>query len=76
MNNILEQVNYFKQRGLFPIPVKEDKKPLNKNGAWKNVDNWEDADFLTAGGIGIEHERSKIIDIDFDDPLAIKFVNE
>jgi len=73
MNNILEQVNYFKQRGLFPIPVKEDKKPLNKNGAWKNVDNWEDADFLTAGGIGIEHERSKIIDIDFDDPLAIKF---
>jgi len=73
MNNILEQVNYFKQRGLYPIPVREDKKPLNKNGAWKNVDNWEDEDFLTAGGIGIEHERSKIIDIDFDDPLAIKF---
>ena len=73
MNNILEQRDYFKQRGLYPIPVLENKKPLNKNGSWKNVDSWEDADFIKAGGIGIEHERSKIIDIDFDDPLAIKF---
>jgi len=73
MNNILEQVNYFRELGLFPIPVKEDKRPLTKDGTWKNVDHWEDDDFLTAGGIGIEHERSRIIDIDFDNYEAIKF---
>jgi KaiC/GvpD/RAD55 family RecA-like ATPase len=73
MNNILEQRDYFKQRGLYPIPVLESKKPLTKNGAWKDVKDWTDQDFIQAGGIGIEHEKSKIIDIDFDDPDAIKF---
>ena len=45
MNNLLEQVNYFRELGLFPIPVKEDKHPLTKDGTWKNVDHWEDDDF-------------------------------
>tara|TARA_B110000503_G_scaffold127694_1_gene197716 strand:- start:131 stop:1975 length:1845 start_codon:yes stop_codon:yes gene_type:complete len=78
-SKIIEQVNFFKKIGLYPIPVKEDKHPLTRLSkttgkyVWKSVDDWRDDEFIEAGGIGIDHEKSNIIDIDFDNENSIKF---
>lgn len=71
---ILEQVKSFQAQNIHCVPVESiiSKKPINKNGHWKNVE-WTDQDFLNASAFGIEHEKSQIIDIDFDDLNAIKF---
>ena len=70
---ILEQVKSFHEQGIYCVPANiTNKRPINKNGHWKNVE-WTDEDFLNASAIGIEHEKSGIIDIDFDDLNAIKF---
>ena len=66
--NILEQVKSFNEQGIYCVPVENviSKKPINKNGVWKGVD-WTDQDFLNAEAFGIEHEKSNIVDCDFDD---------
>jgi putative DNA primase/helicase len=72
--NILEQVKSFKEQGIYCVPVENviSKKPITRNGHWKNV-SWTDQDFLNAEAFGIEHEISNIVDIDFDNLLAIQF---
>jgi putative DNA primase/helicase len=70
---ILEQVKSFGSQGIYCLPVDiATKRPINKNGRWKNVE-WTDQDFLKAEAFGIEHEKSNIIDIDFDNLEALKF---
>ncbi len=70
---ILEQVKSLRAQGIYCVPANiHSKKPINKNGRWKNTD-WLDEDFINASAFGIEHEKSNIIDIDFDDLNAIKF---
>lgn len=71
--SILEQVKSFQSQGIYCLPVDIiTKKPINKNGRWKNVE-WTNQDFLKAEAFGIEHEKSNIIDIDFDNLEALKF---
>jgi len=72
--NILQQVKSFQSIGIHCVPVENTitKKPKIKNGHWKNVE-WSDQDFLNANAFGIEHEKSNIVDIDFDNLSAIKF---
>jgi RecA-family ATPase len=72
--NILQQVKSFQSIGIHCVPVENiiTKKPKTKNGHWKNVE-WSDQDFLNANAFGIEHEKSNIVDIDFDNLAAIKF---
>jgi len=84
MNNILEQVKSFQAQGIYCVPVPVGKKQpaakhlgkYNDEGKpiyeWKNI-QWTDDDFLDAKAFGIEHEKSHIIDFDFDDLDAIKF---
>ena len=72
--SILEQVRSFQSQGIHCVPVQNiiTKKPKTKNGHWKNV-IWTDEDFLNSEAFGIEHEKSNIIDIDFDNYAALKF---
>ncbi len=72
--NILQQVKSFQSIGIHCVPVENiiTKKPKTKNGHWKNVE-WSDQDFINANAFGIEHEKSNIVDIDFDNLAAIKF---
>ena len=73
MNNILEQVKYFEAQGIYCVPVESGgKKPLTKNGLWKDVE-WLDSDFLKADAFGIQHEKSNIVDVDFDFLLSTRF---
>jgi KaiC/GvpD/RAD55 family RecA-like ATPase len=81
---ILEQVKYFEAQGIYCVPVPVGKKqPVAKHLGkfdsdgkpiyeWKNV-TWTEKDFLDAKAFGIDHEKSNIIDVDFDDLNAIKF---
>jgi hypothetical protein len=66
MNNILEQVKSLQAQGIYCVPVESGgKKPLTKNGSWKDVE-WLDSDFLKADAFGIQHEKSNVVDLDFD----------
>lgn len=70
---ILEQVKSFEAQGIYCVPVEAGgKKPLTKEGHWKDV-VWLDEDFQKASAFGIQHEKSNIIDLDFDDLSSINF---
>ena len=82
--SILEQVNKYKSYGFVFIPT-NGKKPKGKfvgnfgnSGEklfeWKDVD-FQDDDFLTADGAGIDHKRSNIVDVDIDNNAALKFTH-
>jgi RecA-family ATPase len=70
---ILEQVKSFEAQGIYCVPVEAGgKRPLTKEGQWKDV-VWLDEDFQKAEAFGIQHEKSNIIDLDFDDLSSINF---
>ena len=70
---ILEQVKSLQAQGIYCVPVESGgKKPLTKNGSWKDVE-WLDSDFLKADAFGIQHERSNVVDLDFDLLSATRF---
>jgi len=78
--DILAQLNQFKKYGFVYVPVNEEtKKPKTQLTAkgdweWKSVD-WQDDDFVQAGAAGIQHEKSNVIAVDFDNPKAIQFAS-
>jgi KaiC/GvpD/RAD55 family RecA-like ATPase len=70
---ILEQVKSLQAQGIYCVPVESGgKKPLTKNGSWKDV-VWLDSDFLKADAFGIQHEKSNLVDLDFDLLSATRF---
>ena len=75
--SVLEQIERFKDYGFVYVPVNpETKKPKTvetKEGwEWKSIP-WTEEDLVQAGAVGIQHEKSNIIDVDFDNETAIKF---
>ena len=75
--SVLEQIERFKDYGFVYVPVNpETKKPKTvetKEGwEWKSIP-WTTDDFIQAGAVGIQHEKSNIIDVDFDNENAIRF---
>ena len=76
-------INKFREWGCTLVPLKDkEKKPkskLCKDGKWhwKKKDNveWTDQELLAASRIGIDHEASNIVDIDFDAIGATKFMH-
>ena len=75
--SVLEQIERFKGYGFVYVPVNpETKKPktveTKKGWEWKSIP-WTTDDFIQAGAVGIQHEKSNIIDVDFDNENAIKF---
>jgi hypothetical protein len=75
-------VKQFQSWGLKLIPLNDDtKKPKTKlvNGSyrWKpsNGAKWTEEDISAANTLGVIHQESNVIDCDFDDPSAQKFIN-
>ena len=76
-------INKFQEWGCTLVPLKDnEKKPkskLCKDGKWhwkkKHNVEWTESELLAAGRIGIDHEASNIIDIDFDAIGATKFMH-
>ena len=78
-----ELINKFQKWGCVLVPLKDDeKKPKSKLCAdgkyhWKKKHNveWTESELLAASRLGIDHEASNIIDIDFDALDATKFMH-
>ena len=77
-----ELIKKFKEMDCVLVPLKDNqKKPKSKLCAdgeyhWKKKHNveWTDEELLAASRIGIDHEASDVIDIDFDSLDATKFM--
>jgi Fe-S cluster biosynthesis and repair protein YggX len=52
----------------------EKKHPKTKNGKWKDVD-WSEQELDSAERLGIMHNESNAVDVDFDDPVASQFID-
>lgn len=76
-------IKQFQEWGCTLVPLKDkEKKPksrLCKDGKWhwkkKHNVEWSNDELLAASRIGIDHEASNIIDIDFDAIGATKFIS-
>ena len=77
-------VKQFQSWGMKLVPLNDDtKKPKTKpvqdhtgkvNYKWKDVE-WTDNDIAAANTIGVMHQESNIIDVDFDSPEAQSFIH-
>ena len=80
---MIEQVKKFQEWGFTLVPLKDkEKKPkskLCKDGKyhWKKKHNveWTDQELLDSSRVGVDHEASNIIDVDFDNLVATKFMS-
>ena len=77
-----ELIRKFQEWGCTLVPLKDnEKKPKSKmvgdSWHWKKKHNveWSNDELLAASRIGIDHEASDIIDIDFDAIGATKFMH-
>ena len=77
-----ELIDKFQKWGWTLVPLQDNvKKPKSKkiNGEWrwkkKFGVEWSNDELLSASRLGVEHDESGIIDIDFDDPIARKFMH-
>jgi len=82
-------IKQFQEWGFTLIPLKDkEKKPESKftgkydaKGkklfSWKKSKGitWSDQELLDSSRVGVDHDASNIIDIDFDNPAAIKFMH-
>ena len=85
--NSIDEINTFKELGFTLIPLDKDKKPKAKrtedgsfswkysNKKTKKLITWSDEELLKANGLGVSHDHSKVVDIDFDNPNARLFVS-
>lgn len=85
--NDIKEIEQFKKYNLFLVPLGKEKQPKSKpdvNGqySWKYSDKvnkklieWSDQELLKAEGLGVSHQHSKIVDVDFDNPIAQEFVD-
>ena len=86
---MIEQIKKFQEWGFTLVPLKDkDKKPKSKftgkydaKGkklfSWKKSKGiaWSDQELLDSSRLGVDHEASNIIDIDFDKLAATKFMH-
>ena len=75
-------IKKFQEWGWTLVPLQDNvKKPKTKkiNGEWKSKKkvgvDWSNDELLAASRLGVDHAESGIIDIDFDDPIARKFMH-
>ena len=75
-----ELITKYQEWGCVLVPLKDgDKKPKSKliDGQWhwkrKHNVKWSDKELLAASRIGIDHEASGMIDLDFDADDACRF---
>ena len=82
-------IKQFQEWGFTLVPLKDkDKKPKSKSTgkhdakgkeiwSWKKSKGitWSDQELLHSSRLGVDHDASNLIDIDFDNPAAIKFMS-
>ena len=85
--NTIEEIKTFKELGFTLVPLDKNKKPKAKrtedgqyswkfeNKATKKLATWSDDELLKANGLGVSHDHSKVVDVDFDNPNARLFVS-
>ena len=61
----IDELEKYKDFGLVLTPVKQDKKPVTKDGKWHY--DWSDEDLLIADQLGFYHKESNVFTLDFDD---------
>ena len=85
--NTMEEIKTFRELGFTLVPLDKNKKPKAKrtedgqfswkfeNKATKKLATWSDDELLKANGLGVSHDHSKVVDVDFDNPNARLFVS-
>ena len=70
----IDELEKYKDFGLVLTPVKQDKKPVTKDGKWHY--DWSDEDLLIADQLGFYHKQSNVFTLDFDDKtyMAHRFI--
>ena len=70
----IDDLERYKEFGLVLTPVKQDKKPVTKDGKWHY--DWSDEDLLIADQLGFYHKQSNVFTLDFDDKtyMAHRFI--
>jgi len=70
----IDELEKYKDFGLVLTPVKQDKKPVTKDGKWHY--DWSDEELLKADRLGFYHKQSNVFTLDFDDKtyMAHRFI--